>query len=54
MEPLIDLGDLSAALDEINTSNEGKKEQIFNAGMSEEMQASQKRYEEYLNKHEME
>lgn len=52
METLINFDELSDALSEFNSTNDGKAEELLTASMSEEMQASQRRYEEYIKKHE--
>lgn len=48
-ESLIDLGDLQDALEELK----GKKT-VMDESMSEEMEASQRRYEEYIKKNQSE
>ena len=50
MENLFSLDDLADALAEFNSIDEEKTERILNSNMSEEMLASQKRYEEYIIK----
>lgn len=51
MENLISFDDLSDVLSEFNSSNDGKSEEILSLGISEEMRASQRRYEDYIKKH---
>lgn len=50
MENLFNLDDLADALAEFNSIDEEKTERILNSNMSEEMLASQRRYEEYIMK----
>lgn len=50
MENLFSLDDLADALAAFNSIDEEKTERILNSNMSEEMLASQKRYEEYIIK----
>lgn len=50
MENLFNLDDLADALAAFNSIDEEKTERILNSNMSEEMLASQKRYEEYIIK----
>ncbi len=52
MDNLFNLDELSDVLAAFNASNEDKAEEILSSNMSEEMQASQRRYEEYIKKHE--
>jgi hypothetical protein len=52
MEGFLNLADFSDVLSELNTANDGKSEEFLGAIMSEEMKASQRRYEEYILKHE--
>lgn len=47
---LFSLDDLADALAAFNSIDEEKTERILNSNMSEEMLASQKRYEEYIIK----
>lgn len=51
MDNLFDSFDLSDVLEEFNSSNENQSDILF-SNMSEEMVASQKRYEDYIKKHE--
>ena len=50
MENLFNLDDLADALAAFNSIDEDKTERILNSNMSEEMLASQRRYEEYIIK----
>lgn len=50
MENLFSLDNLADALAAFNSIDEEKTERILNSNMSEEMLASQKRYEEYIIK----
>ena len=50
MENLFNLDDLADALAAFNSIDEEKTERILNSNMSEEMLASQRRYEEYIIK----
>lgn len=50
MENLFNLDDLADALAAFNSIDEEKTERILNSNMSEEMLASQRRYEEYIMK----
>lgn len=52
MDNMFNLDDLSNVLSELNSSNIEKSEEILNSAMTDEMKASQKRYEEYIKKHE--
>lgn len=52
MDNLFDPNELENALDEFNKSNEKQTEELLSSNMSEEMLASQKRYENYIKKHE--
>lgn len=51
MDELFDLSDLESALSELNNLSDETSE-FLNSTMSEEMSASQKRYEDYIKKHE--
>lgn len=50
MDNLMSGFDLASVLDELNKSNEGKDVAGVSADMSEEMEASAKRVEEYILK----
>ena len=50
MENLFNLDDLADALAAFNSIDEEKTGRILNSNMSEEMLASQRRYEEYIIK----
>ena len=52
MDNLFSVEDLANAIEEFNNSNEAATESMLEANMTEEMRASQKRYEEYIKKHE--
>ncbi len=51
MDILFDMSDLESVLSEFNEQAEEGSENFLNAGMSDEMKASQKRYEDYIKKH---
>lgn len=51
MDNLFNPDDFAEVLNEFNNSNEALTESLLEAGMTEEMKASQKRYEEYIKKH---
>lgn len=52
MDNLFNPEDLADVLNEFNQSNGSLTESLLEASMTEEMKASQKRYEEYIKKHE--
>lgn len=52
MDTLFSLDDLADVLEQFNESNEEQTEKILSSAMSDEMLASQKRYEDYIKKHE--
>lgn len=51
MDNFLNLADLESALNELNTHADETNDYL-NSAMSEEMNASQKRYENYIKKHE--
>lgn len=51
MDNLFNPDDFVDVLEEFNSSNEDKTEELLSSNMSTEMLASQKRYEEYIKKH---
>lgn len=51
MDQLLNLSNLEDVLSELNSENAKKAEDIFSTEMSEEMQASQRRYLEYMKNH---
>lgn len=52
MDNLFNSDDLEDVLNEFNKSNEDQTEMLLSSNMSDEMLASQKRYENYIKKHE--
>lgn len=52
MEELFNLDDLESALSELNSISSDSTNSFINSNMSEEMSASQKRYEDYIKKNE--
>lgn len=52
MDNLFNPEDLEDALKLFNDTNEEQTEKILSSNMSTEMLASQKRYEDYIKKHE--
>ncbi|MBQ3584697.1 MAG: hypothetical protein IJA27_08285 [Lachnospiraceae bacterium] len=51
MELLFDTNDLESILNEFNAKSDNENDEFINASMSDEMKASQKRYEDYIKKH---
>lgn len=51
MDMLFDMSDFESVLSEFNEQADERNEDFLNAGMSDEMKASQKRYEDYIKKH---
>lgn len=51
MDILFDMSDLESVLSEFNEKADERSEDFLNAGMTDEMKASQKRYEDYIRKH---
>ena len=52
VEELFSLDDLESALSELNSISSDSTNSFINSNMSEEMSASQKRYEDYIKKNE--
>ena len=50
VEELFSLDDLESALSELNSISSDSTNSFINSNMSEEMSASQKRYEDYIKK----
>ncbi len=51
MENFFNEEDLLSALSVLNDQNQDKTEKLLSSNMSEEMKASQLRYEHYIKKH---